>query len=197
MWITQGCASARGMGQQLALEHRALLSRVTRRGGGQAGKGCLDSWSWETQQNSRPRIQGRGRSTTWAQHKAARDDGERLQPGAAHELLPCMSGWGAFMRQGMDEPGAEPEQRKQLLSSTTSPLTVSLLASTWHCFFLQQTKRHATCTLESLSTSTSVPDPPAFPTPPINKLQFPPWGSALGIILTSSGKGSSPGIPYE
>lgn len=36
-----------------------------------------------------------------------------------------------------------------------------------------------------------------FPTPPINKLLFPLWGSALGIIPTSSGKGSGPGIPYE
>lgn len=82
------------------------------------------------------------------------------------------------------------------LNFSTSPLTVSLLVSTWHrFFFLQQTKRHATYTLASFSTS--VPDPPVFPTPPINKWQFPTWGSALGIIPTSSGKGSSPDIPYE
>lgn len=95
--ITQGCASARGMGQQSALEHR-----VWEGAGGAKVAWTASGWTRDPA----------SRAGAGARHdpslKQARDYGNTLQPGATLELHACQAGLSSCITAGMDEPGAGP-----------------------------------------------------------------------------------------
>lgn len=116
----QGCASGRAMGQQSALEHRALLSRVARTGESRQGKGCLSSRAWEPPAGLEPGSRA-GAGHKPSMHELGVPVTRSAAWGSSWALLICVRLGALVCHRGMDGPGAEPEA---LLAAWPGPCCV-------------------------------------------------------------------------